>query len=160
MRERNEMLENIIGIFVLLLILFPIIAISFSMHREYRVSKPSFVPLNIEEIDEKLRKRLLFLLKPLRNLPFLSHTKMKIVSCTYEGALFVLVVTDSQFIEIVDIKASIFCGVTLYYSVTEEEKQERLLHLDDKTYLYTLLKIQNYIHNVRGRVHLEEIHRK
>ncbi|WP_146612788.1 hypothetical protein [Paranoxybacillus vitaminiphilus] len=99
-------------------------------------------------------------MKPLRNLPFVSRTEMKIVSYTYEGALFVLVVTDSQFIEIVDIKASIFYGVTLYYSVTKEEKQERRLHLDDKTYPYILLKIQNYIHNVRGRVHLEEIQRK
>jgi hypothetical protein len=143
--------------FVKLLILFPIIMISFSIHREYRVSKPSFVPfLRWRKIDETLRKRLLFLLNPLRNLSFVSHAEMKIVSCIYERSLFVLVVTDNNFIEIVDIKTSIFYRLILYYSVMEEEK----LYLDDKTYPYTLVRIEKDIHNVKGRIRLEEVQQK
>ncbi|WP_261134398.1 hypothetical protein [Bacillus sp. Marseille-Q3570] len=147
--------------FIILLLGLPIIGILICQRMSERERKPEFHQLSFDEAEEKVRKRLLFLMK--MNKFFIDDDQhMYPFLCTYEMTPYVLLAkkrTDDKAIEIHNGEAGFFKGITLYYSLTDKTFKEPL-NIGDKSYTYTIVRIDNCMLNGDNfNVRLNEIYK-
>lgn len=145
--------------FIILLLGLPIIGLLVSQSMAQRERKPEFHQISLDETDEKLRKRLLFLMKI--NKFFLNDDKhVYPFLCSYEMTPYVLLAkkrTDDKAIIIHNGEIGFFKGITLHYSLGDKDLKEPLI-FGDHPYTYTIIKIENgMVNGDHFDVHLNEV---
>ncbi|MGM7700605.1 hypothetical protein ACSVDE_02705 [Pseudalkalibacillus sp. Hm43] len=133
---------------IILLFALPIIGLYFSIKKSQSEQRPGFHQFSMDELDEKVRKRFLMMMKV--NKYFLNDEKQ--LSCfmfSYEMTPYIFIGkkhTDNKAIMIHKGESQFFKGITLHYSYTEETQKEPLI-IGDKSFTYTIVRADNCMLN-------------
>ncbi len=149
-----------IGVFLIILLLaLPIIGLYFSIRKSQSEQSPEFHQFSMDELDEKVRKRFLMMMKV--NKYFMNDEKeLSSFMFSYEMTPYIFIgkkQTDDKAIHVHSGESKFFKGITLYYSLTNETQNEPLI-IGDKTFTYTIVRADNcMINGEHTEVELQEV---